>query len=310
VLGNDLPGAVVVTEVDPSGASREESSAEQSRVSAPVQGRVRFSLGGQFLKFSAKQEGQRVVLPVEGFGGDCLLKLPDRAFPSLCELEWLVTEWARRCDIDVPPQRLVPDSDIDGVDAALLHVGPGRSRALCAERFDRRPQSPARMHYEDFAQVRGVYGDDTQKYAGDYAELVALVAVLCPEDLRQLIRRLVFMIVSGNGDAHWKNWAISYTDGVRPRLGPAYDLVATVAYPSLAKETALAYMGQRPFAAFSVARMASIARATELSESEVTTWVQEDFARMIDVWRTLDAELKLECELAFRVDDYLRAQGW
>jgi serine/threonine-protein kinase HipA len=305
-LGTDLPGAVRVLEAGLLGAAAPTSTASTEPAPVP-EGRVRFSLGGQFLKFSARQEGLRVVLPVEGTGGDSLLKLPDRAYPALCELEWLISEWARRSGIHVPAQRLVRESDIEGVDRALLHLGPGVTRALCATRFDRLPTAPGRVHYEDFAQVRGVYGDDQQKYAGDYAELVALIAVLCPEDLRELVRRLVFMVLSGNGDAHWKNWAIIYPDGIRPRLSPAYDLVATVAYPSLARETALKYMGKRAFSAMTVKHFASIARVIHRDEAELEAWVREDVARILASWNALEPALKLECELAFRVDDHLRS---
>jgi serine/threonine-protein kinase HipA len=37
--------------------------------------------------------------------------------------------------------------------------------------------------------------------------------------------------VSGNLDAHLKNWALWYPDRVRPRLAPAYDQVCVVALP-------------------------------------------------------------------------------
>jgi serine/threonine-protein kinase HipA len=309
VLGRDLPGAVVVLD-ESDGIPLPDSTDKTSGRQMLLPGRVRFSLGGQFLKFSARTDGDRVVLPVEGTGGDSLLKLPDRAYPALCEVEWLTTEWARCCGIDAPLQRLVPESLIDGVDPALLRSGPGVGRALCALRFDRVITSSVRVHYEDFAQVRGVYGDDTQKYTGDYAELVGLVAALCPEDLRELIRRLAFMVVSGNGDAHWKNWAILYADGLRPRLAPAYDLVATVVYPSLAQETALDFMGVRKFEALDVAQLSRIARAASLSEAEVGTWFRDDVECMLDQWHAFSPEIKLECQLAFRIDDYLKGKKW
>jgi serine/threonine-protein kinase HipA len=52
------------------------------------------------------------------------------------------------------------------------------------------------------------------------------------------MRRLAFMVLSGNADAHLKNWSLLYPDGVRPRLAPVYDLVSTVMY-SLDTHTAL-----------------------------------------------------------------------
>lgn len=307
VLGRDLPGAVIVLDEDP--AAWPPGTRVKMVDSAPPAGWVRFSLGGQFLKFSARTDGERVVLPVEGTGGNSLLKLPDRAYPALCELEWLTTEWARRSGINVPSQRLLSESQVEGVDRSLIHHGPGISRTLCATRFDR-STTAERIHYEDFAQVRGMYGDDTQKYAGDYAELAALVSVLCPEDLRELVRRLVFMVVSGNGDAHWKNWALVYPDGLRPRLSPAYDLLATVAYPNLQRETALDYMGLRAFAALDVPHLARIARAVSLTEGEMNSWIAEDLERILHAWYGIEPDIKLECELAFRVDDYLNEKGW
>ena len=41
---------------------------------------------------------------------------------------------------------------------------------------------------------------------------------------------MVFMIASGNGDAHAKKWSLAYADGVRAELSPAYDLVSTIQY--------------------------------------------------------------------------------
>lgn len=50
------------------------------------------------------------------------------------------------------------------------------------------------------------------------------------EQLAEFIRRLVVNILVGNGDAHLKNWWVSYRDKVTPRLSPAYDLVSTIQY--------------------------------------------------------------------------------
>lgn len=55
----------------------------------------------------------------------------------------------------------------------------------------------------------------------------------------EYVRRLVFMVLSGNHDAHRKNWALIYPDGLRARLAPVYDFVATVAYARLGPHPAL-----------------------------------------------------------------------
>jgi len=49
-------------------------------------------------------------------------------------------------------------------------------------------------------------------------------AVAGEEDFDEVIRRTAFNILIGNGDAHLKNWSLTYADGVHARLPPAYDL--------------------------------------------------------------------------------------
>ncbi len=46
----------------------------------------------------------------------------------------------------------------------------------------------------------------------------------------QLVRRLTFSVLIGNGDMHLKNWSLIYRDRRRPELSPAYDLLSTVPY--------------------------------------------------------------------------------
>jgi serine/threonine-protein kinase HipA len=73
-----------------------------------------------------------------------------------------------------------------------------------------------------------------------YGTMGAVVLALCGEaDYREYFRRLVFMVLSGNADAHIKNWALVYRDGLHARLAPVYDFVATVAYRSLRPHPAL-----------------------------------------------------------------------
>jgi serine/threonine-protein kinase HipA len=50
------------------------------------------------------------------------------------------------------------------------------------------------------------------------------------EDFDEVLRRTAFNVLIGNGDAHLKNWSLTYPDGVHARLSPVYDLVATVTY--------------------------------------------------------------------------------
>jgi serine/threonine-protein kinase HipA len=118
---------------------------------------------------------------------------------------------------------------------------------LIVRRFDR--EGDRRIHQEDFAQVFDIPPE--QRYAAEvielgwshYGSIGAVICALCGEDdFRRYMRRLAFMVLSGNADAHIKNWSLLYPDGVRPRLAPVYDVVSTVVYPSLRTCSALRWL--------------------------------------------------------------------
>ena len=224
-LGEDLPGAVriVADEALPEtpGAAWPATD-EHSR-----EGDWHFSLAGVQLKFSALREGRGMTIPVGGTGGDWIVKLPDARFPGVPENEQATMRWAEASGISTPETRLIPVAEISGLppEAGTL---TGEA-ALAVRRFDR-PSAGERVHIEDFAQILGLYPE--QKYAGaNYETLANLVCRLAGESgLDEFIRRLVFIVASGNGDAHLKNWSLIYPDGVNARLSPAYDFVSTIQY--------------------------------------------------------------------------------
>ena len=46
----------------------------------------------------------------------------------------------------------------------------------------------------------------------------------------QFVHRFVTFVVLGNTDAHLKNWALLYPDGITPQLAPLYDVVSASSY--------------------------------------------------------------------------------
>ncbi len=186
-----------------------------------------FSLAGVQLKFSARREGRGLTIPVSGTGGDWIVKLPDPRFPGVPENEQATMRWAKASGTDIPEIRLISVAENSGLpsEASIF----GGQTALAVRRFDR-PAPGKRVHIEDFAQILGLYPE--QKYASyNYETLANLVSKLAGEsELDEFIRRLVFVIASGNGDAHLKNWSLIYPDGENARLAPAYDLVSTIQY--------------------------------------------------------------------------------
>lgn len=232
-MGHDLPGAVRIRPFDPSvdesywepphaaGAKAADNSAEGHPG-------WRMSLAGVQLKFSVLSSHDRLTLPAGGEGGDWIVKLPDRLFADLPRNEYAMMSLAKASGIEVPELKLVHRDQIDGLPE---NVWPGREEwAYAIQRFDRGPNREL-IHIEDLAQVRNVYPQ--QKYSGNFETIAALI--YRGHDvtaLREFTRRLAFIVLIGNGDAHLKNWSLIYRDPRRPTLAPAYDLVATWLYGS------------------------------------------------------------------------------
>jgi hypothetical protein len=57
-------------------------------------------------------------------------------------------------------------------------------------------------------------------------------------------RRLVFSVLIGNADMHFKNWSLLYPDRRTPVLSPAYDFVSIIPYIQ-SDELALSFGGSR-----------------------------------------------------------------
>lgn len=228
-LGADLPGAVRV--LPSTGAEAWDPARDPGTPSGPPQGAGtgtswRFSLAGVGLKFSMAREDDRLVLPATGRGGDWIVKLPDATHSGLPVVEMAVMDWAAAVGIEVPERLLVHrDAVHDLPDAAW----PTSERwAYAVRRFDRR-EDRSLVHIEDLNQVRGFWPED--RYRGTYETVAGLVHRRRDDaSLQELVRRIVFCVIAGNGDAHLKNFSLIYPDGRTPRLSPAYDLVCTAAY--------------------------------------------------------------------------------
>ena len=131
--------------------------------------------------------------------------------------------------------------DLPGLDERFVEFG---QFVFAIERYDRTPDG-SRIHQEDFAQVRGIPPD--LKYGGaSYEGLARFVGDQCGrDDLLEFIHRTVFMLLSGNTDAHLKNWSLVYPDKRSARLAPAYDFVFVRNYPGLDRRLALPLAKER-----------------------------------------------------------------
>jgi serine/threonine-protein kinase HipA len=263
LLGDDLPGAVRVR------AANLSPPGEDHPPEAPAgDGPLRFSLAGVQLKFSALVGAQGgLTIPASGSGGDWIVNLPSATYPAVPENEEAMLTLAASVGIAVPEHRLVPLEAIEG----LPDLGPfAGKKALAVKRFDR--SAAGRIHMEDLAQAFGVFPDAKYEKVGlaRIAEMVGLV--MGAAAAQDFVARVAFVVMTGNGDMHLKNWSLLYPDGRVPVLSPAYDLVSTVPY--LPKERlALTLAGTKEFAAVTTDRFRRLADRAQLPGRETLATV-------------------------------------
>jgi serine/threonine-protein kinase HipA len=277
LLGRDLPGAVEIVGELP---SHESESLEQ--IVEQEADLLKFSLAGVQLKFSVLKDERGLTVPAEGRGGHWIVKLPDQRFEGVPEMEAFGMSWARESGIDVPEFSVTPVSKIAGLPPELEDV---RGNAFAVKRFDR--EGDSRIHIEDFAQVLGVSPRD--KYTGaNYETLARVIQHLSGiEDLKEFVRRLVFLVAAGNGDAHLKNWSLIYPDGRSARLAPAYDLVPTFIFMPKDEKLALNLGGKKRFSDISRESFRRFAEKAEIDVDLVLDVVDEQVPRVIDALQPL-----------------------
>ena len=186
------------------------------------------AIPGVVTKFSAVQDGRRYVVKRHGAAGSFILKLPSTRHPDLVANEYTGYRLCGALGLDCAQAHV-----IDRADADLPEQVPF-AQILAVRRFDRTPEG-GRIHMEEFAQV--LQYEPRQKYGRglttDWPAMLRVLDRLSPNpvaDVRECVRRLVAFILLGNSDAHLKNWALRYPDGVAPVLAPLYDPVCVAAF--------------------------------------------------------------------------------
>ncbi|HML14734.1 MAG TPA: HipA domain-containing protein [Xanthobacteraceae bacterium] len=215
-FGRDCAGAVSV--IDP--APTREPTIDMGDPTTAAALTSRASLSGVQPKLLAVKEGRHYRPARADEPSTHVAKLPSGTLTDIVENEYLTTLACRT---------LLPDDKI--VDPVIAPVQGIRDRALIVRRFDRLP-SGAKRHFEEFNQLLGRRsGDD--KYDAAYDDMAAFIRSTpgcTPVDAWRLFRRVLVCLLTGNTDAHLKNFAMFHTpDGLR--LTPAYDLVASALYP-------------------------------------------------------------------------------
>jgi serine/threonine-protein kinase HipA len=162
------------------------------------------------------------------------------------------------------------------------------------------------VHQEDFAQVLNVR--PPRKYKDySYATLAKIVRTICGEsDYEDFVRRLVLVVLSGNADAHLKNWSLIYPDGRRARLSPAYDLVCTFAYGErVDRILALQLSNEDDFTRISRTHFEELAGRIGASPERTGEIVAETAALAREAWKTLRGSLPMAPEARHLLEQHL-----
>lgn len=243
-LGEDLPGALVATALDPDQVPNhillklgEGRAVEFDENFYERKAREnKFSLAGVQMKFSMKAKDGRYNLSKEGALGDWIIKTPSTQHKDVPQNEFTAMTLASVVGVNVPDMKLVEMNKLDNLPPIKL---PDEPYAFAIKRFDRK--GGQRIHMEDFAQV--LVKQPSQKYGASNYENIGKVLYQYSgdrlADVQQFARRLLVNILLANGDAHLKNWSLLYSDMRNPRLSPAYDVVTTSVYIEGENEFAL-----------------------------------------------------------------------
>ncbi len=304
-LGEDLPGAVAVRSADGDLPGRGEvgDQVEHKNGKGEAERALRFSLSGVQLKFSAILDPQGgLTIPAKGVGGSWIVKLPSAHFKGVPENEYSMMTLAKTVGIEVPKISLVRVDEIGGLPVGVNGVG---EHAFAIERFDRTPEGGL-VHVEDFAQVFGVFPE--RKYEGAKMRRIARILAThgSDNDMLDLVRRLAFNALIGNGDMHLKNWSLIYRDRRTPSLAPAYDYVSTVPY-ILNDDMALYVSRTKKFQRLNRDEFVHLAAKVAFPKKPVLDAVDETVERFHAAWAAEKRHLPMTREVLDAIESHIKS---
>lgn len=215
-FGLDLAGAIRV--IDPSPVREVQIDTDNPQDLAALSARA--SLSGIQPKIGVLKDGRKFRAVKYGEHATHIAKLPFGSLPGIIDLEYITTQACKAL--------LKGDAVVHMTIAPVTDV---TDKALLIKRFDRMGDG-TRLHFEEFNQLLGHKSED--KYDGCYEDMANFILannLICLKtECDTLFRRIMACILTGNTDAHFKNFAMMHTDqGLR--LTPSYDLVASATYP-------------------------------------------------------------------------------
>ena len=239
-MGRNLPGALLAEPIQagqvPGWALDHREQVEPVQIDVE-HSQDKFSLAGVQMKFSSvKGQDGRFNVGRDANADSWVIKTPSTVHKHVPYNEYTAMRLAQIAGIEIPEIKLVELNQLDNLPDIQL---PNETHAYAIKRFDR--DDGKRVHTEDFAQVFQVYSHDKYKKFNyeQIADALFQYGAQGLKDVQQMARRLLVNILLANGDAHLKNWSLIYSEGLRPKLSPAYDIVSTLPYVAGELEFAL-----------------------------------------------------------------------
>ena len=296
-IGGDCAGAIALyptTGSEMTGASapafRELSDDEAAQILMDLPKRplnigkeegFRISGTGAQDKLIACVKAGKILLPLFGAPSTHIIKPPVEAYHDSVFNEFFCIRLAQAMELPAPECEILTLKNVP---------------YYCVTRFDRQSVDGevCRLHQEDFCQLFSV--DPEKKYENEGGPTIPkcfqLIKKMRIGTVGQVdfLRRVIFNVLIGNGDAHAKNFSLLYR-GKNIQLAPVYDLLCTEIYDSLAHETAMSIGGETFFDAITREGFARMARECKFRPELVMELIDEMRETIMTASKSLADEL-------------------
>lgn len=242
---------------------------------------VRISGAGSQEKLVACVFDGQIALPLYGTPSTHIIKPPILNFPDSVFNELFCMKLASTCGL--------PAADCD---ILTIQGEPFYS----VRRFDREDIKghPRRLHQEDFCQLLNVpphlkYEEDGGPGIADCMKKMTAMRLSAASKI-QFLRLAIFNFLTGNCDAHAKNFAILYRNGI-PELTPAYDLLSTTVYDNMSRKLAMSIGGEFRMGSIAMEHFEMLAEACEFKKQFVVSEVRRLAGMILPRAEKLSGEL-------------------
>lgn len=283
-VGRDLPGAVEIFRINDDDTSAyhylDKYLPEDftNALEREEQG-LRFSLAGVQMKFSVIRDAEKITLPAKDQSGEWIVKVGSTRFPFTIENEYAIMQWAKHTGFEVPECYLQNSNTLSDSLKKLAQFG---EKVFIIRRYDRK--NGLRIHQEDFAQVTNLQPHLKYDHI-KYEQCGRLIKAIISDDAYyEFIRRLIFVIASGNADAHLKNWSLLYANSQHPSLAPMYDQVCTIAWPELKSELALNLAGTKNWFALEMKHFEQLGKRAGADPEKTLEVAKDTLSQLVDSW--------------------------